>query len=145
MRADFILLSEQPLPQQLAWWCEQVAQLWRQHRTLRVWCSDQIAAEQFDEYLWQQPVDAFIPHNLCGEGPPGGTPVEICWPQCKQLQPRGVAAHVNLAADIPLHLKGARFVLDRVPTSEPDKQQARERYKKYRALGFELQTISPTN
>lgn len=135
----FYVLDGLDEQQQLQFFCERIAQAWREYRSVRVWCADQAAAEQLDEALWQAPSDAFVPHNLAGEGPPQGAPVELCWPQA-QAPTRRTAAVVNLMAEVP-EWQGARFIIERVPSVEDARQQARERYKTYRNQGVALQTV----
>ncbi|WP_417664850.1 DNA polymerase III subunit chi [Pseudidiomarina sp.] len=125
--------------QQLQFFCERIASAWREYRSVRVWCADQATAEQLDEALWQAPGDAFVPHNLVGEGPAQGAPVELCWPQAN-VPKRRTAAVVNLMSEIP-DWQGARMIIERVPSDENARQQARERYKTYRGQHVELQTI----
>lgn len=138
----FYLLDSLPADQWLTFYCERIAEAWRQHRSVRVWCEDKEQALALDEQLWQHPADAFVPHNLLGEGPPGGAPVEICWPNADTIKPRRVAAHLVLTATVPAQLQGARQIIDRVPVAEADKQSARERYKAYRQMGFQLTTTA---
>lgn len=129
-------LTEQ---QQQQFFCQQIAQLWRDHKSVRVWCASQTAAEQLDESLWRFPADSFVPHNLVGEGPPQGAPVELCWPQAP-ASPRRAAVVMNLMDDLP-PWQGARLIIDHVPEIEPQRQAARERYKHYRQHGIGLKTI----
>lgn len=136
----FYLLDSLAPEQWLTFYCERVAEAWRQHRSVRVWCEDKQQALALDEKLWQHPADAFVPHNLLGEGPPGGAPVEICWASADAIKPRRVAAHLVLSTEVPNQLQGARHIIDRVPVTEADKQTARERYKAYRQMGFQLTT-----
>ncbi|XNM63724.1 DNA polymerase III subunit chi [Escherichia coli] len=50
-------------------------------------CEDEQQAIRLDEALWTRPPESFVPHNLAGEGPRGGAPVEIAWPAKAQQQP----------------------------------------------------------
>jgi len=51
----------------------------RQKKKTSVLCATQKQAEMYDEFIWQYPAEDFIPHNLFGEGPDIGTPLEIIW------------------------------------------------------------------
>lgn len=135
----FYVLDGLDEQQQLHFFCERIAQAWREFRSVRVWCNSQTEAEQLDEALWQAPSDAFVPHNLVGEGPAQGAPVELCWPQA-DVPNRRTAAIVNLMSDVP-NWQGARLIIERVPDDENQRQQARERYKAYRSQRVELQTV----
>lgn len=137
-RAIFYVLDGLDESQQLQFFCQQITERWRELRSVRVYCASQQQAEQLDEALWQQPANAFVPHNLCGEGPPQGAPVELCWPEA-QSPARRTAAVFNLMDGIA-PVAGARLIIDRVPTADAERQQARERYKAYRAQHIELST-----
>jgi len=135
----FYLLDDIAADQMNPFFCARIAELWREYRSVRVWCADEQQALALDECLWQHPAEAFVPHNLAGEGPAGGAPVELCWPQAPLPQKR-VAAHVVLTDQVPEGTAGARFIVDRVPKADAEKALARERYKFYRAQGYQLDT-----
>lgn len=97
-------------------------------------------AELLDELLWQQEPSNFVPHNLVGEGPRGGAPVEIGWPGLRHSGHRSVL--INLAQDAANFAVTFALVVDFVPCDEKSKQQARERYKIYRQAGIQLQTLA---
>ena len=129
-------VNQQPAHFALA--CLLATRSYRQKQKCLVFCENQQQAEQFDELLWQLPNDAFVPHNLTGEGPVGGAPVEICWQTPSQFN-RPVL--INLAETIPEFHQRFRQVIDFVPGNEQLKLQARERYKQYRAAGNQLDTL----
>ncbi|MCV2884470.1 DNA polymerase III subunit chi [Aestuariibacter sp. AA17] len=140
-RVIFYLLDEshieqQPAQQHMA--CVLATQAYRQKRKAVILCENKNMAENVDELLWQRPVDAFVPHNLSGEGPGNGTPVEITW-QSPNAMNRSVL--INLGAHIPGELRGFSTIYDFVPVNDDEKQQARERYKQYRAAGCQLDTL----
>lgn len=121
--------------------CMLAAQFFRAKRRCLVLCADQKSAEQLDELLWQQPMDAFVPHNLTGEGPANGAPVEISWVDDKEnanYQSRQVL--INLTDTLPQDGRKFRQIIDFVPAAVQAKQAARERYKQYRASGFQMST-----
>ena len=121
--------------------CTLAAQHFRAKRRCLVLCSDQKHAELFDELLWQQPLDAFVPHNLTGEGPANGAPVEVCWADEKlnaKFHSRQVL--INLTDTLPKDAHKFKQIIDFVPAAEVPKQAARDRYKQYRASGFQMST-----
>jgi len=135
----FYVLDGLDEQQQLTFLCEHIASHWRDYRSVRVWCQTQQLAEQLDQALWQHPADAFVPHNLVGEGPTQGAPVEICW-QGVNASNRRTAVIVNLMSEMP-PLNGANRIIERVPSDDEGRQLARERFKQYRSLGLNLSTI----
>ncbi|PWI33488.1 DNA polymerase III subunit chi [Vibrio albus] len=100
---------------------------------------DKQEAEAWDDLLWQQPPDQFLPHHLIGEGPRSGTPVEIGYSKLKPSWNRQLV--INLAKDTTNFAGTFTQVIDFVPCDEKAKQIARERYKIYRQSGYQLQTI----
>lgn len=123
------------IPAELAFACDVVAKCYRTNQKLTVLCADKASAEAFDELLWQLPADSFIAHNLAGEGPVGGAPVEITWGNESALR----ATVVNVAMqDIP-NPNRYKTIFDFVPTDETAKQMARERYKTFKIAGCSMQ------
>ncbi|MCC5854650.1 MAG: DNA polymerase III subunit chi [Idiomarina sp.] len=112
----------------------------RERQRILILCADQAQAEQIDEQLWQLPANAFIPHNLVGEGPPQGTPVLIAWtPLTTQTGHRTVL--INLSQDVPEQAQKYRTVIETVPVADAAREAARARYRVYRQLGMTLQTL----
>jgi len=101
--------------------------------------SDREQAEQWDELMWQQQGDQFLPHNLVGEGPKNATAVEIGFTSQKASWNRQIV--INVANDATNFAGTFAQVVDFVPCDENAKQLARERYKIYRQAGYQLQTI----
>lgn len=104
-------------------------------------CEDQIQAEKLDEILWQREPYQFVPHNLAGEGPRYGAPVELCWPTKRGSSARDIL--INLQSTFADFATTFHEVIDFVPTDEHLKQLARERYKTYRNMGFNLIMAAP--
>lgn len=93
-------------------------------------------AHLFDEHLWCFDADRFVPHNLQGEGPKGGAPVEIGTMPPAARRP----VLINLARVIPDFIRRFEQVIDFVPVEASAKQAARERFKQLRALGATIST-----
>ncbi|MCW8348921.1 MULTISPECIES: DNA polymerase III subunit chi [Vibrio] len=101
--------------------------------------ADRVSAEAWAEYFWQVDASAFIAHNLVGEGPKNGTPVEIGFDGLKPSWNRQLV--INVAETHATFAQTFAQVVDFVPCEEKAKQLARERYKIYRQAGYQLQTI----
>ena len=137
----FYKLEAESVSEQWLLACRLAAQYFRAKRRCLVLFSDQKSAEEFDELLWQQPMDAFVPHNLTGEGPTNGAPVEISWTgdnENTNYNSRQVL--INLTDALPEECQKFRQIVDFVPVAEQAKQAARDRYKQYRASGFQMST-----
>ncbi len=122
--------------------CHLAAMSYRQGNNVYLLAANKQQAEQIDEYLWQQDPDSFVPHNLVGEGPNGGSPVEIGWSTLRHTGRR--ATLINLAENAPNFAVSFPQVVDFVPCDEKLKQLARERYKAYRLAGIQITTATAT-
>lgn len=121
--------------------CHIAAERWRMGKRVLIACETQQQAEQLDEALWKQDTEQFVPHNLAGEGPKYGAPVELCWPGKRSNAPRDLL--INLQIQFPDFATAFYEVIDFVPHEDSLKQLARERYKVYRSVGFNLSTATP--
>ena len=74
------------------------------------------------------------------EGPRGGAPVEIAWPQKRNSSPRDIL--ISLRLNFADFATAFTEVIDFVPYEDNLKQLARERYKAYRMAGFNLNTAT---
>lgn len=120
--------------------CQLVAEQFSQRRKIAVRAQSQEQAERFDELLWQQPPERFIPHNLVGEGPNGGAPVVIGWDQPLEEYGIGRQLVVNLANDCAPFVRGVQRIIDFVPLQDDEKELARERFRTYRRTGASIDT-----
>jgi len=116
--------------------CQLAAYYYQQNQKVFIYTENQQDAFIVDEYLWQFDGDSFVPHNLVGEGPRYGSPVEISWlaPQ----HPRAVL--INLNQSIPEFNLNFQQIIDFVPAQEQLKINARMRYSAYKKLGHTLST-----
>ena len=115
---------------------EQAAHYFRQNKRVFVYTQDQEQAHQIDEILWSFDPNSFVPHNLVGEGPKQGAPVEISW----QAPTNYRQVLINLSDSVPEYCHQFQQVIDFVPTEEPAKKLARARYRHYQTLGMVVDT-----
>ncbi|MGO1247257.1 MAG: DNA polymerase III subunit chi [Oceanisphaera sp.] len=133
----FYLLPEATSPEALiSLVCQLTTDYYRQGLGVFIYAQHQAQAQALDEALWQQPADAFIAHNLQGEGPRQGAQVIIGW----QPPQHGRAILLNLAPLAPDFARRFKQLVDFVPADDAGKQAARERFKAYRQSGFTLTT-----
>lgn len=144
MQVSFYLLNDarqnelSTTPAHFALACQLCADLYRAKQRVFVYTADQQQAEAFDELLWQFDAERFVPHNLSGEGPKYGAPVEISWQAPKQARP----VLINLADTVPAFANRFTQIIEFVPADAQLKAQARERFKHYRQLGVNPQTVT---
>ncbi|WP_114192619.1 DNA polymerase III subunit chi [Edaphovirga cremea] len=121
--------------------CQVAAERWRAGKRVLIACENQEQAQRLDEALWQREPNEFVPHNLAGEGPKFGAPVELCWPERRGNAPRDLL--ISLLPQFADFATAFHEVVDFVPYEDSLKQLARERYKAYRSVGFHLTTATP--
>ena len=121
--------------------CDLAETRWRAGKRILIACENEQQAIRLDEALWQRPANAFVPHNLAGEGPRYGAPVELAWPQRRGNAPRDLL--LSLLPQFADFATAFQEVIDFVPYEEEQKQLARDRYKAYRSVGFHLNTATP--
>ncbi|MBL4909378.1 MAG: DNA polymerase III subunit chi [Alteromonadaceae bacterium] len=112
--------------------CQQAAIAYRQQQKVFIYTQNQTQAHNVDELLWAFDADSFVPHNLIGEGPNYGSPVEISW----QAPSNRRSVLINLTDTVPPFAAQFNRVIDFVPIDETLKQQARQRYRAYQQLAF---------
>ena len=141
-RVQFYILSESEntdsngISPHFAHACSLAAFYYSQNKKVFIYTDDQEDAFSVDEYLWQFDGDSFVPHNLFGEGPSYGSPVEISWHD--PIHPCPVL--INLSLHIPAFSNNFQQIIDFVPADDDLKVQARKRYTAYKKLGHTLST-----
>ncbi|MGL9760274.1 MAG: DNA polymerase III subunit chi [Symbiopectobacterium sp.] len=121
--------------------CDLAAEHWRRGQRVLIACEDEQQALRLDDALWRRDSSAFVPHNLAGEGPRRGTPVEVAWPQRRGSISRDLL--ISLLSQFANFATAFHEVIDFVPHEESLKPSARNRYKAYRRVGFQLTTATP--
>jgi DNA polymerase-3 subunit chi len=128
--------NNETLPAHFMQACTLAAFYYQQNRKVFIYTDNQQDAFLVDETLWQFDGDSFVPHNLLGEGPKFGTPVEISW--MPPTHPRPVL--INLSLQLPDFSNNFQQIIDFVPNDEQLKIAARLRYSAYKKLGHSLKT-----
>jgi len=116
--------------------CIQASHYYRQNKKVFIYTQDQQQAHDIDELLWRFDADAFVPHNLLGEGSRYGSPVEISWQKPKNRR----AVLINLSEKTPDFAHTFAQIVDFVPCDEILKKLARERFRGYRQQGSQINT-----
>ncbi len=116
--------------------CDLATSYFRAGKKVLLWCENKEQAERLDDALWQRDGNAFVPHNLAGEITKIPTPVELAWAGKRNSQRRDVI--INLSVQVPEFINSFNHAIDFVPLDEAKKVLARERYKYYRQLGWQL-------
>ena len=93
------------------------------------------SAQLLDDLLWTFRDISFIPHALADDNGGEGVPVHIGWDGDSADSGDVI---INLGNDIPAHAGAFSRVMEIVVTDAASRQQSRDRYRRYRELGFEM-------
>ncbi len=136
MRADFYLIQKERFREEpLRLVCELAKRGFANGLPTLVLVRDRTQAEELDDLLWSFEPDAFIPHQIAGEDMDGEEEADVLI--------------VPPDADVPMrplviNLRDAVVdgdfdrVLEVVPADPAARDPLRERWKQYKARGFEV-------
>ena len=134
-RADFYLIAKPRfLGQPLLLVCELAKKAYAASQPALVLARDMAQAEELDDLLWAFDPDEYLPHQIAGaEEDEDETPVLIAAPE---TDPASRPLVINLRDDV--WLQPCERILEVVPADPAAREPLRERWKQYKALGFEL-------
>lgn len=128
-RVDFYLCQDGDMSRAMDISCRLCEKAFRSGLGIHVQCADESQARVMDELLWSYSSTSFLPH-----APQEGTGlIEIsatAQRQCELL--------VNLAGAWLPHAEAYQRVAEVVTSDTAAVDDARQRYRQYRKLGFEL-------
>jgi DNA polymerase-3 subunit chi len=134
-RADFYLIAKPRfLEEPLRLVCELARKSYDANLWTLVLARDMEQAEQIDALLWELDDDAYIPHQIAGTDEEDElTPVLIAAPEA-DVPSRALVINLRDAA-----FEGAcERILEVVPADPAAREPLRERWKHYKALGFDV-------
>lgn len=133
-RADFYLIAKPRfLDDPLLLVCELAKRAFESGASTLILTRSQDQADLLDEKLWEFDADAFIPHQLVGDEDDEVTPVLIAVPGDRTADRKLV---INLRDECAPGL--FERVLEVVPADEEQRLGSRERWKTYKAAGFDV-------
>lgn len=135
MRADFYLIAKPRfLEQPLLLVCELARKAHDSGQTLLILARDAQQAEELDELLWEFDEDAYLPHQIVGQGEDDEiTPILIVAPG-SETPDRPLV--VNLRNEVAPGTY--ERVLEVVPADESARGPLRERWRQYQARGAQV-------
>ena len=135
MRADFYLIAKPRfLEEPLKLVCELARKAYDSNQWTLVLARDAAQAEALDELLWEFDPDAYIPHQIAGD---------------EEDEEEAIVLIATPGAEAPqrplvINLRDEAFagacerVLEVVPADPSAREPLRERWKQYKARGFEV-------
>ena len=133
-RADFYLVGKPRFREEpLRLVCELARKAHDAGQFTLVLARDREQAEALDDLMWSFDDDAYVPHQLAGDEEDDLTPVLIATPDMDvPLRPLLINLRDDAVGD------GFERVLEVVPADESARGPLRERWKAYKARGFEV-------
>ncbi|HEY1328789.1 MAG TPA: DNA polymerase III subunit chi [Casimicrobiaceae bacterium] len=114
-----------------------VAKAYAAHRNVRVLTPDAAATDALDRLLWIQPALAFLPHCRMDSAVAPETPI---WIDERLAHDGPATVLVNLQRDPPPFFSRFERLAEIVGVDEDDAAAARERWRFYKARGYELRS-----
>jgi DNA polymerase-3 subunit chi len=112
-----------------------IAKAWTQHASVRVLTESEGATAEFDRFLWISPATGFLPHCRLASPLAGETPILVD----HVLEHDGPAAVlVNLHSAPPPFFSRFERLVEIIGTGDEDAAAGRERWKFYKARGYEV-------
>ena len=131
-RVDFYILQDQNPPERFA--CAISGKIFRQGRKIHIHTDSRESAVALDDLLWTYRDISFVPHQL-SDGGEGDTPITIGWTAAAA---RRDGVLINLSEKIPEFAGDFARIIEIAAANDPLRSQARERYRQYRDLGYEM-------
>ena len=135
MQADFYLVMKERFREEpLLLVCELAKKAHARGLPMLVLARDAAQAERLDDLLWSFEPDAFIPHQIAGEDVEEEEADVLIAPPEVDAPLRALVLNLRDAA-----VEGTfQRVLEVVPADDSAREPLRERWKQYKARGFEL-------
>lgn len=119
--------------------CSFLGKAYSQGKTFAVYAPDQEVAQTLDRLLWTQIPLGFIPHCFSDSPLADQTPILIA--NRAETLPAGQQL-LNLGEEVPPDFSRFEHLIEIVGQEEDDKLQARRRFKYYKEMGLDIQSIA---
>jgi DNA polymerase-3 subunit chi len=136
-KIDFYILPDADANTRLLFACRLIEKAYKQRHRIYVHTEDKAEAHKLDEMMWTYRDDSFLPHNLYGEGPEPAPPIQIGINATPEKH-RDIL--INLSQQVPAFYPQFMRVLELIVNETAAQEAGRERYRVYRAQGFEINT-----
>jgi len=132
-KADFYVLPSSDPDARGRFLCRLVEKIRALGHQLYIQTANESEAKRIDQLLWEYRPEAFLPHQLIGEGL--GTGVQIGW---DQQRPEHQDVFVNLDLDIPEDALQFERILEVVVQTEEVLTSTRKNYKRYQSNNIQI-------
>lgn len=133
-KADFYIVPEPAVPYRFV--CRLTEKVMNEGYDIHIHAADREQAGTIDDLLWTFRDISFLPHAAAdAAGVMEDCPVVIGW-EGETPAPRRVL--INLSGAMPDNPDAYERIIEVVPSDPAGRQEARSRYKDYRARGLEM-------
>lgn len=132
-RADFYILSTNESDKKCIFTCQLIEKAYNNGLRLFVLTENDEFSRSLDEYLWDFKATSFVPHRLDSES--NDAPIVIGTTLNAESQ---FDSLLNVSNQQPTNVDHFQRIFEVVGDDAHMQTQARERYKFYRAQGYEL-------
>ncbi len=133
-RIDFYILPDVDLEARWRFAARLTHRVWNQGHQLLWLAPNPDTAQSLDDFLWQYPHNAFIPHGCVGSDAAAGAPVVIG----AEDVPDHDDVLINLGDTLPAFFARFERVAEIVIQDPAVRDPSRERFKHYRERGYPL-------
>ncbi len=137
---EFHILSDAGDNARLRYVCQLVEQACEQQQPCYVYAGTDDQARRMDEVLWTFRDQAFIPHELHTATAPSHPRIMVLIGNQPQAPQEFQSLLINISEVLPENVGCFGRICEVVDADPHQKQLARERYKRYRELGCQLET-----
>lgn len=106
-------------------------------RQLMIFLPDQPAAERLETVLWTCKPTSFLPHCRSRHPLAAETPILIDW-EGSHLQHDDIL--INMTSEHPVFFTRFKGLIEVVGTTDTDRELARNRFRFYRDLGYDIRS-----
>lgn len=138
-KVDFYVLSSGAADARLVLACRIAEKAFKLEQKVLINTDSRMDASRLDELLWTFSQGSFVPHRVIGsDSGPGIEPVLIGYGEEPVDETPDLM--INLAAGVPGFFDRCKRVAELVDADDARRAQGRERFRRYRELGCELDT-----
>ena len=133
-RVDFYIyeISDYQLYQGLV--CNVIEETYNQNNNILLLCDDEESCEAFDQLLWAFKDIAFIPHERENTN-------KIATQRTTLATTDHSSTLVNLSYSFPNSFETHSQIIEMSGYDESSRQKARQNFKKYRTMNFEINSV----
>jgi DNA polymerase III subunit chi len=141
-QVDFYILHGMTSALRLRFICRLSEKIWRQGQRLYIHAESETQARQLDNLLWTFRLDSFVPHELWLPDQVLSSPIQIGYDVRRHPS---IPLLLNTTLHFPVFIEECERVLEPIEDTPVARELARERYRRYRTLNWDIRTHDISN